>query len=187
VAHVVGRANEADMRQQYDRNLSVAEQGRVTVLGFISDVYRYSGAADVVITRAGATNLAEFALQGKACLVIPSPFLTAGHQLKNAEYLAEQGAALVIDESELAADPNRLAKQVTELLHDPERRAELGTQLATFARPRATEDLAQLILEQVRLSQPQSQPQPEQPKPGNPKPSKRPKPPKPITPHETTP
>jgi UDP-N-acetylglucosamine--N-acetylmuramyl-(pentapeptide) pyrophosphoryl-undecaprenol N-acetylglucosamine transferase len=156
VAHVVGRANQTDMQQQYDRQLSAEDRGRVQVLGFISDVYRYSGAADVVISRAGATNLAEFALQGKACIVIPSPFLTAGHQLKNAQYLAEQGAALVIDESELAADPNRLAKQVTQLLHNPAKRAKLSVHMASFARPQATQDLAQLILAQVQTKQEQA-------------------------------
>ena len=133
----------------YTEKLSPAEQGRLQVHGFISDVYRYSGAADVIITRAGATNLAEFALQGKACIVVPSPFLTGGHQLKNARYLADQGAALVLDETDLAADPNRLAGQVSDLLRDPARQRELAAQLAKFAKPKATGELARLILDQV--------------------------------------
>jgi UDP-N-acetylglucosamine--N-acetylmuramyl-(pentapeptide) pyrophosphoryl-undecaprenol N-acetylglucosamine transferase len=149
VVQVVGRANVTEMQQYYAGHLSAKEQGRVQILGFITDVYRYSGAADIVITRAGATNLAEFALQGKACIVVPSPFLAAGHQLKNGQYLAEQGAALVLDESALAADPNRLAKQVAQLLHNPGQRTELSAKLATFARPTATADLAKLILEQI--------------------------------------
>jgi len=149
VIHAVGRANEADMQSAYAEKLSPAEQGRLQVHGFISDVYHYSGAADVIITRAGATNLAEFALQGKACIVVPSPFLTGGHQLKNAQYLADQGAALVLDETDLAADPNRLAGQVSDLLHDPTRRHELATRLAKFAKPRATEELARLIMDQA--------------------------------------
>jgi UDP-N-acetylglucosamine--N-acetylmuramyl-(pentapeptide) pyrophosphoryl-undecaprenol N-acetylglucosamine transferase len=149
VVHVVGRANETDMRRQYNAKMSGEEQGRVQVLGFIPDVYRYSGAADIVITRAGATNLAEFALQGKACIVVPSPFLTGGHQLRNAEYLLEQGAVLVVNEIDLAADPNRLAKQVAGLLQEPARAAQLSSKLATFARPEATHDLAKLILEQA--------------------------------------
>ncbi len=149
VVHVGGRANEAALRQQYAQQLTGDEQGRVTVVGFIPDVYRYSGAADVVITRAGATNLAEFALQGKACIVIPSSFLVGGHQLQNAKYLAEQGAALVVREADLAADPNRLAKQVAQLLHDRGQRAQLSNKLAAFARPQATHDLAKLILDHI--------------------------------------
>ena len=149
VVHGVGRANEAAMGAVYTEKLSPAEQGRLQVHGFISDVYRYSGAADVIITRAGATNLAEFALQGKACIVVPSPFLTGGHQLKNARYLADQGAALVLDETDLAADPNRLAGQVSNLLRDPARQRELAARLAKFAKPKATGELARLILDQV--------------------------------------
>lgn len=149
VVHGVGRANETDMRALYAEKLSSAEQGRLQVHGFISDVYRYSGAADVIITRAGATNLAEFALQGKACIVVPSPFLTGGHQLKNAQFLANEQAVLVLDEADLAADPNRLAGQVSDLLNDPEKRQELSSRLAKFAKPKATRELAQLILDQL--------------------------------------
>ncbi|HEY5441979.1 MAG TPA: UDP-N-acetylglucosamine--N-acetylmuramyl-(pentapeptide) pyrophosphoryl-undecaprenol N-acetylglucosamine transferase [Candidatus Saccharimonadales bacterium] len=146
VLHSAGRNHETAMLAERDK-LSPAEQGRVHVQGFIEDVYRYSGAADIVVTRAGATNLAEFALQGKACVVIPSPFLTGGHQLKNAQYLADQRAALVLDEAALAADPNRLARQISNLLRDPKQQRELGVRLAKFAKPEAASELAQLLLD----------------------------------------
>jgi len=149
VVHGAGRANEADVQAIYADKLSGAEQGRLQVRAYIEDVYLYSGAADVIITRAGATNLAEFALQGKACLVVPSPFLAGGHQLKNAQYLAEQGAALILDEVDLAADPNRLATQASNLLSHPEKQRELGKRLAKFAKPKATSELARLILDEV--------------------------------------
>jgi UDP-N-acetylglucosamine--N-acetylmuramyl-(pentapeptide) pyrophosphoryl-undecaprenol N-acetylglucosamine transferase len=149
VVHGTGRANEKEVRTAYEEKLSPAEQGRLKVAGYINDVYRYSGAADIIITRAGATNLAEFALQGKACIVVPSPFLTGGHQLKNAHYLAEQGAALVLNETDLTADPNRLAYQVSDLFNQPGQQRELGIRLAKFAKPDATKDLARLILDEI--------------------------------------
>jgi len=152
VIHAVGRANEEDMSARY-KSLSTSEQGRVHTKSYIDDVFRYSGAADIVITRAGATNLAEFALQGKACIVVPSPFLAGGHQLKNADYLEEQGAAVVIDETELVADPNRLANQVSELLSDRVRREQLGKKFATFAKPHAAAELAQLLFDQAKRAQ----------------------------------
>jgi UDP-N-acetylglucosamine--N-acetylmuramyl-(pentapeptide) pyrophosphoryl-undecaprenol N-acetylglucosamine transferase len=150
VVQVAGETNLAEMTTLYDERLSEAEQGRVRLLGFTDEVYRYSGAADIVLCRAGATNLAEFALQGKACVVIPSNFLAAGHQLKNAEYLAKQGAAVVLDEAELSADPNRLAKQLSGLLADPARQKKLGQGLAAFAKPGASKELADLILKEAR-------------------------------------
>lgn len=149
VIQVAGGDNEAALKTRYEKELSTAEQGRLQVFGFIDDVYKYSGAADVIITRAGATNLAEFALQGRPCIVVPSPFLAGGHQLRNAEYLASRGAAIIIDEAELLADPNRLARSVSQLLREPERQAELSAALAKLAKPDATAELAKLILEQV--------------------------------------
>ncbi len=149
VVQVVGRDNQQTMERYYQEQLSPLEQGRVQILGFTDTVYLYSGAADVVISRAGATNLAEFAVQGKACIIIPSSFLVAGHQLKNAAYLADRGAAVVMDEEELATDPNRLAKQVAQLLHHPEQQLQLSTKLAALAHPGAAKILAKLILAQI--------------------------------------
>lgn len=153
VIHGVGRANEEAVNQAYTADLSSEELNRVHVFGYSSDVYLYSGSADVIITRAGATNLAEFAVQGKACIVIPSPYLTGGHQIKNAKYLQDNSAAVVIAESDIQADPNRLAKQVSDLLKDSQKRQELANNLAKFANPNAAHDLAKLILDQVTNSQ----------------------------------
>ena len=146
VVHGAGRANEAAMQDHYRQALTEREQGRLRVFGYISDVYRYSGAADLVITRAGATNLAEFALQGRACIIIPSPFLTGGHQLKNAKYLAESRAGAVLQETDLIEDPNRLARQVSDLLRSDATRQEYENNIAAFAKPRATQALAELII-----------------------------------------
>lgn len=149
ILQAAGRQNEVALLEYYEKHLSLAEQGRVRVFGFVDDVYRYSGAADVIITRAGATNLAEFALQGKACIVVPSPFLAGGHQLENAKHLADKGAAEVINEADLITDANRLARRISNLLRDPDHQARLGRNLAQFAKPDATDDLVRLILEQV--------------------------------------
>ncbi|MGC1176483.1 MAG: UDP-N-acetylglucosamine--N-acetylmuramyl-(pentapeptide) pyrophosphoryl-undecaprenol N-acetylglucosamine transferase [Candidatus Saccharimonadales bacterium] len=149
VVHGAGRANEVALQQAYAASLSTSEQGRARAFGFVSDVYRYSGAADIIITRAGATNLAEFALQGKACVVVPSPFLSGGHQLKNAQYLADEKAAVVVDEATLLDNPNQLARQVSGLLRDTAYRHELERNLATFAKPHATRELARIILDQA--------------------------------------
>jgi UDP-N-acetylglucosamine--N-acetylmuramyl-(pentapeptide) pyrophosphoryl-undecaprenol N-acetylglucosamine transferase len=149
VIHAAGRNNQAELQSKYDGSVTDADRQRLQVHNFISDVYRYSGAADIIVTRAGATNLAEFAMQGKACIVIPSSFLAGGHQLKNAEYLAEQGAALVLGTDDLIADPNRLARCITDLLQEPAKRKKLQTEFAKLAQPNATHQIAKLILEQV--------------------------------------
>jgi UDP-N-acetylglucosamine--N-acetylmuramyl-(pentapeptide) pyrophosphoryl-undecaprenol N-acetylglucosamine transferase len=149
VIHATGRNNEAELQSKYNEVVTDSDRRRLQVHAFIHDVYRYSGAADIIVTRAGATNLAEFAMQGKACIVIPSPFLAGGHQLENAKYLAEQGAAVVLKSDDLIADPNRLARNITDLLQEPNKRKKLGTEFAKLAQPNATHQIAQLILEQV--------------------------------------
>lgn len=149
VVHAVGRQNEQDMKENYTQNVPESEQGRVIVRGYIEDVFRYSGSADLIITRAGATNLAEFAAQGRACIVIPSPFLAGGHQLKNAQYLQDQTAAAVIDETDLVEDPNRLARQVSDLLNDAKRRANLADNLSVFAKPNASREIAEIIMSEA--------------------------------------
>lgn len=146
VVHIAGASSENFVHADYERNLSPQERGRVKVFGYISDVYRYSGAADIVITRAGATTLAEFALQGKACIVIPSAFLTGGHQLKNAEYLEDQKAIIVSNEIDLVDNANRLAKQISQLLENSKKQTELCSKLSEFAKPDATRQIADIIL-----------------------------------------
>lgn len=147
VVHGVGRANEDAMHIAYAKQLDMDQMARVQVIGFLHDVYRYSGAADVVVTRAGATNLAEFAVQGKACVVVPSPFLTGGHQLKNARYLQEQQAIEVLDETDLESE---LGNVVADLLNDPAKQTALGKRFTAFGNVEAAHDLAQLLLDEVQ-------------------------------------
>lgn len=150
VVHIVGRANFKDMQKLYSKELDSNSKSRIKVMDFIDDVYRYSGAADVIVTRAGATNLAEFAAQGKACIVIPSPFLAGGHQLKNADYLREQGAVEVVNEVDLSDDPNRLAKLVSELLENKNKRLTLSKKFSQFAILDATEKISQIIIKTAK-------------------------------------
>jgi len=152
LVHQVGRANEEQIKQLYLTELSSSEQGRVTVHGYMENVYLYSGAADVIITRAGATQLAEFAMQGKACIVIPAAHLTGGHQIKNARYLEEKHAAVVVTEMELQENPNVLAARVSTLLKDDERRQEIASNFSAFAQPDAAKKLAMLLLEHTKNS-----------------------------------
>lgn len=149
VFHVVGRNNLTEMQHYYSEHLQSDQKPRIQVLGYIDDVYRYSGAADVVVTRAGATNLAEFAVQGRACIVIPSPFLAAGHQLKNAEILEEKQAALVISEDDLVEDSNRLANLLVRLLNNSDERKQLAKNLSSFAQPNAAEAISKLITDNI--------------------------------------
>jgi UDP-N-acetylglucosamine--N-acetylmuramyl-(pentapeptide) pyrophosphoryl-undecaprenol N-acetylglucosamine transferase len=144
IVHVAGRALETETKQAYDVLRLGDARKRIVVRGFVSDLQRYSGAADVVIARGGATNLAEFALQGVACVIVPSKQL--GWNVKNAEVLARRHAIVSLHEDQ-AKQPERFGRTIGELLLDDERRRKLARTLAGYARPDATHDLAQVVLD----------------------------------------
>jgi len=147
IVHITGRTHEESVKAGYRAVLPKDQLKRVVITGFTSDFYAYSAAADLIITRAGATTLAELAAAGKACVIIPSPYLTGGHQLKNAEELAKLDAAVVAGE---AIEPDELLVTLSELLNNDHRRFELSRNLYSTANPDAAAKLARLILKTAK-------------------------------------
>ncbi len=146
ILHIAGRKNEADLNKLYNDLIDNQIRNRVIVKGFVDDLYRYSAAANVVVARAGATNMAEFALQHRPCIVVPNPALTGGHQLKNAQQLEKAGAIKVVSENDME---QQLLPSIRELFDFSAKREALGDALGKFAKPEATKQLAELILSVV--------------------------------------
>lgn len=99
-------------------------------------------AATVVITRAGATTLAELSIMKKPVIVIPNPLLTGGHQTKNAAMLAEKNAAIVVSEDAL----HTLPQVITTVVSDQNLQNELSVNFAEFSNPAAPQEIAKLII-----------------------------------------
>ncbi len=148
IVHVAGRALELSVAAAYDAALDTAMRRRIFVKGFVTDLYRYSGAADVILARAGATNLAEFAIQAKACIIVPAAQLVGGHQVKNAQVLADRHAIVLLSGAE-SGETGRLAREIGTLLDHADKREALAHELAKLARPDAARRLAMLLLEQA--------------------------------------
>lgn len=146
IFHFAGTKHQARVQKSYAEKLDPENLGKVQVIDFRPDFYIYCGAADLVVTRAGATTLAELAIQGKACLVIPSPFLTGGHQVKNAHQLKDAGAVESLPNN---ATPHELFQAVIELLDDEARRGKLSATFASLSKPNASAELAEIILQQA--------------------------------------
>ncbi len=146
IIHVAGTTNQQSVSDRYDTMLPELQRRRVQVKGFTEEVYRFSGAADLIITRAGATNMAEFENQHKACVVIPGAALSGGHQVKNVQRWVDARAIALLPEDELAK-AGTLFETVSELLTSPERLAEMGERLGSFAKPEAAKTVARTILE----------------------------------------
>jgi UDP-N-acetylglucosamine--N-acetylmuramyl-(pentapeptide) pyrophosphoryl-undecaprenol N-acetylglucosamine transferase len=118
---------------------------RLRVLEFMPQMYRFTGAADVVVTRAGANTLAELGVQGKAAIIVPNPLLTGGHQLRNADYLMGEDAAIMITEEQMMA-PEGLLAAISHLLDNDEHRRNLGAKLHQLTKRDAAQELAQLLI-----------------------------------------
>jgi UDP-N-acetylglucosamine--N-acetylmuramyl-(pentapeptide) pyrophosphoryl-undecaprenol N-acetylglucosamine transferase len=89
----------------------------VQVRPFIQDVASAYAAADLVLSRSGASTLAELGMGGKASLQVPYPHATGDHQRANAKAFSEAGAAKVLEDSE--ADALRIEKELRGLLDQP--------------------------------------------------------------------
>lgn len=134
---------------QYDelKALTPQDDPRFQLHAFISEgMAELLGAADIVVTRAGATTTLELAALAKPAVLVPNGYLTGGHQLKNAAVYAETGAVEVIDEHELDANPQLLVDTLTSLLANPERLRQMSAAFHRFAKPHAAKEMADIIL-----------------------------------------
>jgi UDP-N-acetylglucosamine--N-acetylmuramyl-(pentapeptide) pyrophosphoryl-undecaprenol N-acetylglucosamine transferase len=150
LVHLSGRANYSDVQDDYAALQFEPTLTRVKVVDYTTELYKYSAAADVIVTRAGATSIAEFAMQARTCIVVPNPQLTGGHQSKNSMALKKAHAIVELTEDQIMQE-GRLAHTVADLLHHPEKRAELAATLSTFAHPDSAKRLAMVLLDKASV------------------------------------
>jgi len=124
-------------------NARVGELPNVAVRGFLDGIYSYMKHADLIISRAGASALAEILAFGKPSILLPFPHATANHQEHNARVVEKAGAALV----ELDGEANHLWEKVETLLADEKRLADMAAAAKTLGMPDAADQIAQIILD----------------------------------------
>ncbi|MCU0764626.1 MAG: undecaprenyldiphospho-muramoylpentapeptide beta-N-acetylglucosaminyltransferase [Burkholderiaceae bacterium] len=136
VVHQCGADHAQATRAAYERAGVTAE-----VLPFIDDIALRYGEADLVICRAGAITVTELAAAGVASLLVPLVVSTTAHQRSNAQFMAAQGAALHLPQTELAAGP--LAALLGEMRR--EHLLEMAERARALGRPQATRMVADAI------------------------------------------
>ncbi len=123
-----------------------AEQGiRADVQPFFDDIARRISEAQLVISRAGASSIADITVIGRPAILIPYPHATADHQSANARGLEQAGAAIVLAEQDLTGEVLRDA--IASVLGDPDTAQEMAAGALAAGRPDATEHLARLVEE----------------------------------------
>jgi UDP-N-acetylglucosamine--N-acetylmuramyl-(pentapeptide) pyrophosphoryl-undecaprenol N-acetylglucosamine transferase len=142
ILHQTGLKDYEQVRDAY-RKIGV----KGTVTPFIYQMGEAYAVADIVISRAGATTLAELTALGKPVILIPYPHAAGKHQEANARKLVEIGAAKMIPDRELQGEP--LAQMIRELYVDVAMRAEMQRSSRSVGRPEARAkivDIAQSLM-----------------------------------------
>jgi UDP-N-acetylglucosamine--N-acetylmuramyl-(pentapeptide) pyrophosphoryl-undecaprenol N-acetylglucosamine transferase len=142
LAHQTGERDVDMVRAAYHAAGLTAD-----VAPFFDDMGRRLRDADVIVSRAGATTVAEVTAAGKAAILIPLPTATDDHQRKNAEVLAAAGAADMLIQSELTG--RTLARRILTLADDRVARGRMSAAARAMAHPDAARVIADRVFELV--------------------------------------
>jgi UDP-N-acetylglucosamine--N-acetylmuramyl-(pentapeptide) pyrophosphoryl-undecaprenol N-acetylglucosamine transferase len=148
IIHQTGEVDAAETKHAYARDAGDRLEWRVAP--FLERVWEEYGWADLVVCRAGATTVAEITACGKAAIFVPFPHAARNHQVYNARYLADRGAAVVREQGELTAE--RLAGTILELAQDEPRRARMAARSHALGSPNAAARVADLAARLSRSS-----------------------------------
>lgn len=119
----------------------------VLVYDFIERMDLLFAAADVIVSRAGASSVSELAIVGKPVIFIPSPNVAEDHQTKNAKSITDKNAAILIKESAL---DNQFQEQISRLLTNEQLKETLSKNIKALALPNATKDIVNEIFKLVK-------------------------------------
>lgn len=113
------------------------------VTEFVSDMAAAYTAADLVVSRAGASSISELCLLGKPSILVPSPNVAEDHQTKNAQALSTRGAALFVSDADA---PEKLIRMALKTVEDEEQLLSIGAEALKLAKPDAAEVIAKEVL-----------------------------------------
>ena len=142
VAHQTGQGAANSIKNAYasDVNCNVAE--------FFTDMPERYAWADLVLCRAGSSTLFELALTATPAILVPLPHAIDDHQSKNADWLTQGGAAVVLPQAHLSSDS--LAKTILQFIAQPGRLSVMSRCAAKLARPDAATQVADTCMEFLR-------------------------------------
>ncbi|MHC0442022.1 undecaprenyldiphospho-muramoylpentapeptide beta-N-acetylglucosaminyltransferase [Flavobacterium sp. 3-210] len=122
-------------------------QQNVRVVDFIERMDFVYAAADVIISRAGASSVSELCIVGKPVIFIPSPNVAEDHQTKNAQAIVDAKGAILLKESEL---DNEFSIVFEALLKDEGKQKQLSSNIKKLAMPKATQDIVAEIVKLIK-------------------------------------
>lgn len=145
VIHISGQLDWPEVEAARDSLISTLPAEQVDRYRPYSYLHDEMGAAltvaDIVLSRAGASTLGEFPLFGIPAILVPYPHAWRYQQV-NAEYLAERGAAVIVDDADL---PAQILPEVLRLLNNPVELDKMRSAMRALAQPQAAKTIANLI------------------------------------------
>ena len=142
-------------RERYNEMLDlkdyeVWEEGKLKtnfrMVEFSAEMPKIVGAADLVVSRAGASTMTELSSMAKAVIMIPYEKLPGYHQVKNAEAYKKAKAAYVITDGDMYKNPELLLKAIKKLIKSGSERSEMAENIKKFSKDNAAENLAQVVI-----------------------------------------
>jgi UDP-N-acetylglucosamine--N-acetylmuramyl-(pentapeptide) pyrophosphoryl-undecaprenol N-acetylglucosamine transferase len=142
VMHVAGATEVAAVRGAMAEALTAGGE-RYQLFEYLDDMGSAIAAADVVVSRAGATSIAEITAIGRASVLVPYPYATDDHQTLNARAVSVAGGAVVVPDAEL--DDSAFEAAVLSLVNDAGKRKATAAAAAALGRPDAGRRVADAI------------------------------------------
>ena len=135
-----GKLYFEEMKQ---RVATAGKPENLTITDFVSNMADALSAADLVVSRAGAGSISEFALLGKAVILVPSPNVSEDHQTKNAMALVDKDAAIYVADANAKEE---LVAKAIETVRDESKIASLEENIEKMGRPNAAEEIAEEVM-----------------------------------------
>ena len=130
--------------EQARATMQEKQPGNVVQQAFVSNMDEAYRAANLVVSRAGASSISELQLLGKASLLVPSPNVAEDHQTKNAMALVDHGAAVMVRDAEDKLMPEALA-----LVKDNAKLQKLSANISKMALRNAVGDIVDRVMQIV--------------------------------------
>lgn len=143
IIHQTGEHDETLVREKYAA-LGITAR----VQAFFSDMAEIYSQADLVVSRAGATTLAELTVFHKPVILVPFPFAADNHQEINGRYLVEASGGLMFKQAEL--DGEKLGQEIKHLLADTAILSEMAANSGRIAKPEATGTIVNACMELLK-------------------------------------
>lgn len=142
VVHITGQLDWDDIAKA-EANLTSVQQNRYHTFPYLHEMGKALASADLVVSRAGASVLGEFPFFELPAILVPYPHAWR-YQKVNASYLAQRGAAVILDDSRLQ---NELLDTIRVLLENPGKRKSMKAAMRSLSKPAAAQAIASQLIE----------------------------------------